>query len=123
MTNLLKLEEVGQFLLSIVLFNQLDFDWWIFPACILLPDASMVGYLINPKLGAWLYNFFHHKLVAILTFILGVVLNNSWLMLAGLILFAHSAMDRTFGYGLKFDHHFQHTHLGWIGRKNEHETK
>jgi hypothetical protein len=123
MINLLKLEEVGQFLLSIVLFNQLDFDWWIFPACILLPDISMVGYLINPKLGAWLYNFFHHKLVAILTFVLGVVLNNSWLMLAGLILFAHSAMDRTFGYGLKFDDHFQHTHLGWIGRKSEHETK
>ncbi|HAJ82707.1 MAG TPA: DUF4260 domain-containing protein, partial [Zunongwangia profunda] len=52
MSNLIKLEEVGQFLLSLLLFNQLDYAWWVFPACLLLPDLSMLGYLINPKIGA-----------------------------------------------------------------------
>jgi hypothetical protein len=118
MKNLLKLEELGQFLLSIILFSQLDYVWWFFPACILLPDLSMVGYLANPILGARLYNFFHHKLVAITILILGLWLNNPLLNLAGVILFGHSAMDRFFGYGLKFNDNFKNTHLGWIGEKN-----
>ena len=118
MKNLLKLEEFGQFLLSILIFNQLDYAWWLFPVCILLPDLSMMGYLINSKAGAWLYNFFHHKLVAIITLILGFGLSHSLFTLAGVILFGHSAMDRIFGYGLKFNDHFKNTHLGWIGKDN-----
>ncbi len=117
MKNLLKLEELGQFLLSIILFMQLDYSWWIFPACILLPDLSMIGYLVNPKTGAWIYNFFHHKLVAITFLVLGFWLNNSWLALSGVILFGHSSMDRIFGYGLKFSDNFKNTHLGWTGEK------
>lgn len=117
MTNLLKLEELGLFLLSIVLFNQLDYAWWIFPACILLPDLSMIGYLVNPKIGSYLYNFFHHKLVAVAILILGIWLNNPLLNLSGVILFGHSAMDRIFGYGLKFKDNFKNTHLGWMGKK------
>ena len=118
MNNLLKLEELGQFLLSIILFSQLDYAWWIFPACILLPDLSMIGYLANPKVGAWLYNFFHHKLVAISVLVSGFWLNEPIIMLAGTILFGHSAMDRIFGYGLKFNDHFKNTHLGWIGKSD-----
>lgn len=117
MKQLLKLEELGQFLLSIFLFTQLDYAWWIFPACLLLPDLSMLGYLVNPKIGAHLYNFFHHKLVAIGVLMVGFIGELPLLSLIGVILFAHSAMDRMFGYGLKFNDHFQHTHLGWIGKK------
>lgn len=118
MDNLLKLEELAQFILSIILFNQLDYAWWIFPACILSPDLSMVGYLVNTKTGAWLYNIFHHKLLAIIILMIGFWLNNSLLTLAGVILFGHSAMDRCFGYGLKFDDNFKNTHLGWIGKRD-----
>lgn len=117
MNLLLKWEELGQFLLAIFLFNQLDYEWWVFPACLLLPDLSMIGYLVNAKIGAVLYNLFHHKLLAIAIFILGFYLNNSGLSLAGIILFGHSAMDRLFGYGLKFPDNFNHTHLGQIGKK------
>jgi hypothetical protein len=115
--NLLKLEELGQFLLSIILFNHLSYPWWIYPAFILLPDLSMVGYLVNTRTGAWLYNLFHHKLVAIIILVLGYWFNVSALTLAGIILFGHSAMDRIFGYGLKLPDDFKHTHLGWIGNK------
>ena len=116
MNNLLKLEELGQFILSIILFNQSEYAWWVFPICILLPDFSMLGYLINPKIGAWLYNIFHHKFIGILIFMFGTLFNNSLLSLIGIILFAHSAMDRMFGYGLKFKDNFKNTHLGWIGK-------
>lgn len=117
MAQLLSLEELAQFLLSIMLFAQLDYAWWIFPACILLPDVSMMGYLANPKAGAWLYNLFHHKLAGIAIFMVGIWLHQPLITLAGVILFGHSAMDRIFGYGLKYADNFKHTHLGWIGGK------
>lgn len=119
MNNLLKLEELAQFLLAILLFNQLDYVWWIFPACILLPDLSMIGYIVHPKIGATIYNFFHHKLLAIIILALGFGLDHSLLTLVGVILFGHSAMDRIFGYGLKYKDNFKHTHLGWMGEKQE----
>lgn len=116
MKKLLTLEEIAQFLLGIFLFSRLDFAWWWFPALILVPDLSMVGYLVNPKIGAWLYNFFHHKLLAVIVFVLGYYIDNQVFVLAGTILFAHSAMDRIFGYGLKYEDAFSNTHLGKIGK-------
>lgn len=116
MNTILKLEELGQLLLSIFLFNQLDFPWWVFPICILLPDLSMIGYAVNTKIGALIYNLFHHKLIAIIIFISGYWLNNALLTLVGIILLGHSSMDRIFGYGLKFKDNFKNTHLGFIGK-------
>ncbi|MGA0560533.1 DUF4260 domain-containing protein [Larkinella sp. VNQ87] len=117
MKTVLKLEEAAQFILSIVLFNQLPFTWWWFPALILVPDVSMLGYLINPRVGAWTYNVAHHKAVAIAFGIAGLWLNNPVLMLTGVILFGHAAMDRMMGYGLKYPDDFTNTHLGRIGKK------
>lgn len=116
MKNLLKLEEAFMFGLSIFLFSKLDFAWWWYPVLILVPDLSKVGYLMNTRLGAITYNFIHHKALGIGLFILGVILTNQLLQLTGLILFGHSSMDRSLGYGLKYSDSFQHTHLGVIGR-------
>ncbi len=116
MKKLLTLEEIAQFLLGIFLFSRLDFAWWWFPALILVPDLSMIAYLVNPKIGALVYNFFHHKLLAVIVFVLGYYIDNQILILAGIILFAHSAMDRVFGYGLKYEDAFSNTHLGKIGK-------
>ncbi|MFT4033296.1 MAG: DUF4260 domain-containing protein [Siphonobacter sp.] len=112
MKNWLRTEELIQFLASIVLFSQMDFSWWVFPALILLPDLSMVGYIVSPKIGAIVYNLGHHKGLAVLIGLTGWYIRNNYLELAGLILFAHSALDRTLGYGLKFPDDFKHTHLG-----------
>lgn len=117
MKQLLILEELAQFLLSIVLFSNLDYEWWLYPVFILLPDFSMVGYLLGAKAGAWLYNFFHHKLLGVIVFAIGTLIGQPIVIFAGLILFGHSAMDRIFGFGLKYQDAFKHTHLGWIGEK------
>src|SRR3990172_12688410 len=109
MKNLLKLEEAFMFGLSIFLFSKLDYAWWWYPALILAPDLSMVGYLINTRVGAITYNFIHHKALGIGVFVLGVLLANQLLQLIGLILFGHSSMDRVLGYGLKYPDSFQNT--------------
>ena len=114
MKQLLKYEEATLFLLGLYFFRMTDFSWWWFPALILTPDLGMLGYLINTKIGAFTYNLFHHRGIAIVLIITGYTVPNKWVLLAGIILFAHSALDRVFGYGLKYSDHFKHTHLGWL---------
>ena len=116
MKKLLKLEEVFMFAFSIFLFTKLDIAWWWYPVLIFTPDLSMIGYAINPQLGATTYNFIHHKALGISIFVIGVILASQPLQLTGLILFGHSSMDRILGYGLKYPDSFQHTHLGMIGK-------
>ena len=111
MKTLLKSEELIQFLGAIYLFSRLNFAWWWFPALILLPDLSMIGYAINPAVGAALYNTVHHKGLGVVIGLLGLMTGNQNLMLAGIILFAHSSMDRMLGYGLKYPDSFKHTSL------------
>ena len=115
----LQLEEAAMFGFSIFLFALTKYSWWVYPAFILAPDISMLGYLVNTKTGAMCYNLFHHKAFALLIFGLGEYFSSSELCLAGIILFGHSSMDRILGYGLKFPDSFQHTHLGWIGKENK----
>jgi Domain of unknown function (DUF4260) len=119
MKNILKSEEVMEFLFSLFVFSKLEFSMWWFPVLILAPDISMIGYLINPKAGAWCYNIAHHKGIALIIFALGVFSSNSLLELAGVILFAHSSMDRILGYGLKYSDSFHNTHLGRIGKSDK----
>lgn len=117
MKSLIRLEEAGLLALSIWMFSLLPFQWWWFPALILTPDLSMLGYVAGNKTGAWVYNFFHHRAVAVAIFLLGVYLKNDLVQLIGVILFGHSSMDRMFGYGLKYEKGFKYTHLGEIGNK------
>lgn len=109
---MLKLEEAALFAASIYAFSLLDYSWWWFFGLLLTPDIGMIGYTAGNKVGAITYNIFHHKAVALLAGVLGVMFVNQPLMLAGIILFAHSSMDRVFGYGLKYFTGFKHTHLG-----------
>ncbi|HMP30719.1 MAG TPA: DUF4260 domain-containing protein [Saprospiraceae bacterium] len=116
MKKILNLEEVAVLLLSIFLFSKLSFDWWWFPSLIFLPDIGMIGYLINPKIGAYTYNLLHHRGLAALFAVVGIQqLDENWL-LASIILFAHISLDRMLGYGLKHTDSFHNTHLGFIGK-------
>ena len=118
MKNLLKLEELFLFGLALFLFSGLDYGWgatqyalWFFA-----PDLSMIGYVMNPRVGAWTYNLIHHKGLSVALYVLGYLLTTPWLMFAGTILLGHSSFDRVLGYGLKHEDAFQNTHLGRIGR-------
>ncbi len=117
MKTILKLEELGLFLFGIYLFSQLNYVWWWFLVLILVPDFSMIGYAFGNKAGAFLYNLFHHRGIAILLYVFGLYSLNSLIQLTGIILFAHSSMDRMMGYGLKYNNGFKFTHLGEIGKK------
>ncbi|MBF4492112.1 DUF4260 domain-containing protein [Flavobacterium sp. JLP] len=118
MKEIIKLEELSLFVLGIYLFSLLNYEWWWFLALILAPDLSMLGYIFGNKSGAFFYNVFHHKGIAVIIYILGCYFKIEILQLSGIILFSHSSMDRMFGYGLKYETGFQDTHLGKIGKNN-----
>lgn len=113
---LLKLEHFIILLACYVATLYLGYAWWLFFVLLLLPDIGMLGYAINSKWGAIMYNLFHHQGVALLVIGAGWYIGRNDLVLIGLILLGHSAMDRIFGYGLKHLSGFQDTHLGRIGK-------
>jgi hypothetical protein len=116
MKSLLKIEEIAQLLLAVLVFAHLPYAWWVLPATFLLPDLSMLGYLAGPRVGATSYNLLHHKALAIAVGVAGWALGHPVLMLAGTVLLFHSAFDRMLGYGLKYGTGFHDTHLGRVGK-------
>jgi len=115
---LLKLEYAAVFAACYVATLSFGYVWWLFFALLLLPDVSMVGYAVNNKWGAILYNLFHHQGVAVLAIGIGWFNAQQTVLLTGIILLGHIAMDRMLGYGLKYMTGFQDTHLGKIGKVN-----
>lgn len=116
MKTIIKLEELGLFILGIYFFSQLNYGWGWFLGLILVPDFSMIGYVFGDKFGALCYNVVHHRGIAIAVYLVGIYFSNTEIQLSGVILFAHSSMDRLFGYGLKYESGFKFTHLGEIGK-------
>jgi hypothetical protein len=126
MKNLLRLEELAQLAIAIagLYYQSIHLPGWLWPILFLAPDLGMCGYLINPQAGSITYNLAHHKGIALALAAAGWRLNVPVLLLAGLLLYAHSSFDRILGYGLKYADAFRHTHLGWLpeGRKQNHDS-
>ncbi|WP_312812998.1 DUF4260 domain-containing protein [Sedimentibacter sp.] len=111
MKNLIRLEEIMIFGLSIYLFSLLNYSWWLFWGLLLTPDLGMLGYALNTNFGAIVYNVVHHRGLQLIIYFLGAFLGIRIIMLIGVILFAHSSLDRVFSFGLKYIDNFKHTHL------------
>ncbi|GAC1312901.1 MAG: hypothetical protein NVSMB24_35320 [Mucilaginibacter sp.] len=76
----------------------------------------MLGYLVNTRIGACMYNLFHLRALALAIAAVGWLAAGYVFIAIGLLLFAHSSFDRMMGYGLKYTDDFKHTHLGWMGK-------
>lgn len=114
MKQVLRLEEFMMLLGGMYLFSRLGYSWWLFILLLLAPDIGMIGYVINPRVGAVTYNLLHSKSTALIVWAIGIITTSSVLQLIGIILFCHACMDRVVGYGLKYSDSFWHTHLGMI---------
>lgn len=119
MKQLLQLEELAQTIAGIIILGYLpfNFSWWLWPLLFLSPDISFVAYSVNTKVGAWVYNIFHHKGIAITLAAIGFFAKQDLLLFTGVLLFSHASFDRMLGYGLKYTDSFKHTHLGTLKGK------
>lgn len=105
------------FISSIIGYEATGTNWFVFVALLLAVDLSMVGYLFNNKVGAYAYNLGHSIASPLVFGIIGYFANIELIIALSLIWLAHIGMDRAFGYGLKLESGFKHTHLGHIGKK------
>jgi hypothetical protein len=101
---------------SLLAYSSIDRPWWLVPLTLLVPDLSMIGYLAGTRIGARAYNVAHTTAIPGAIVAIGWWQGRSLILAFGLIWVAHIGLDRLLGYGLKYDDHFQHTHLGRIGR-------
>lgn len=110
-----RLEGLLILITSLVLYTDQTTVIWPFFAAILVPDISMVGYLINTRIGAFVYNLGHSLVFPLLLLLLTVPLDNIWLLYIATVWMGHIGIDRLMGFGLKYNDSFRHTHLGIIG--------
>ena len=107
---LLHLEGLTILLVSIVLYRHSHASWLLFALLFLAPDLFMLGYLVNRRIGAALYNFAHTLITPGVLLAIGFLAGAAFLPTA-LIWTAHIGCDRILGYGLKYPTHFKDTHL------------
>lgn len=112
---LVRLEWAAAFLAAVFLYWWLGASWWLFAILILAPDLSMAGYLSGPRPGAFIYNTVHALIGPLALAGLGLAFGLAWALPVATIWFAHIALDRTLGYGLKLATAFSDTHMGTIG--------
>ncbi len=111
---LLHLEGAAVLIGSVALYTQYGGSWWLFAALLLAPDLSMLGYLVNPKTGSWVYNIVHTYPMPLALLVVGWWLSLPLLLAIGLIWIAHIGMDRMMGYGLKYPTQFKDTHFSRV---------
>ncbi|WP_404451518.1 DUF4260 domain-containing protein [Virgibacillus necropolis] len=111
---LLHIEGFVVLMLALYFYAQTEIGWGWFFLLLLAPDLSMFGYMVNKKIGSYVYNLFHTYSLPLLLIILTFSMHQELLVAMGIIWVAHIGMDRMFGYGLKYATDFKSTHLNKI---------
>lgn len=114
---ILRLEGLAVAIAAIFAYRATGEGWGLFALVILAPDLSMAGYLAGPGIGAGVYNVAHSYLGPALLVGAGLALAGSPAVAVALVWIAHIGFDRALGYGLKYPHGFDLTHLGPIGNR------
>lgn len=110
-TWILRVEGLAILLAALYIYSLMEGNWLLFIFFLLVPDISMIGYISDKKIGAFIYNLFHNLTLPMLLIVIGFFFNIQIVAFAGAILLAHVGMDRFFGYGLKYPSNFKDTHL------------
>ena len=113
----LRAEAVAFLVLSLVFYRLTAAPWWLFFALLLVPDLSLLAFLINPAIGARVYNIIHSYTLPLALAAAALLTNRTAALPYLLIWTAHVAMDRALGYGLKYPEAFGRTHLGVLGKR------
>ncbi len=117
---ILRAEGAALLAACVIAYGATGGSWWLFAALFLAPDLFMLGYAVNARLGAALYNLGHTTVVPLAIILAGWGLGAGLAISLGLIWLGHIGFDRLMGYGLKYADGFQQTHLG-SARNTGHE--
>lgn len=113
-----RLEGAAVAVSAIIIGTQVGVAWWWAFAVFLAFDLSAVGYAAGPRIGAFTYNLVHNYAGPAIAAVAAMLTGGWWIAMVAVAWAVHVGADRALGYGLKYPDHFQHTHLGWIGRSS-----
>jgi hypothetical protein len=111
---LLRLEGAATLLLSLLLYAQHGGNWLIYILLLFTPDLSALGYLVNTRVGAYIYNIIHTYILPIALLATSLLTSNTLLLQLTLIWLSHIGLDRLLGFGLKYPTAFKDTHLNRV---------
>jgi uncharacterized protein DUF4260 len=116
---LLRIEEALVLILTLFAYQHLHSSWLLFAILFLTPDIFMLGYLLNVRVGAAIYNLAHTLTLPLALLLLSYSQHWHLALALALIWIAHIAFDRLLGYGLKYPTFFKDTHLQHIPSRSE----
>jgi len=111
---LLRIEEAALLIATLFAYQHLHASWLLFVLLFLTPDLFMLGYAINPRIGAATYNLVHTLTLPLALLLVSYLQHWQLSSELALIWTAHIAFDRLLGYGLKYPTCFKDTHLQHI---------
>jgi hypothetical protein len=120
---LLHLEGAALLVLSILLYQHTRASWWQFLILFMAPDVSILGYLVNARVGAVTYNAIHTYIGPILLAMYLIAALRPELLSFAVIWLAHIGFDRMLGFGLKYQNGFRDTHLNPVRHAQQIPTK
>ncbi|MBV1933275.1 MAG: DUF4260 domain-containing protein [Parvibaculaceae bacterium] len=108
---ILRVEGLAVLATACFFYARADYSWGLFALLFLVPDISMVGYLVNKQVGSIFYNLAHNYIFPAAMLVYGEYISSEILVFCALIWIAHVGFDRLLGYGLKYRTAFKYTHL------------
>lgn len=110
---LLRLEALLVLLIALICYAGLHGSWLLFSVLFLVPDISLLGYLVqgNGRFGATFYNGFHCYAVPLVVALIAWRSHSVVTERMAAIWVAHIALDRLIGFGLKYAQAANPTHM------------
>jgi len=111
---LLHIEGLALFVVSLVLYGNLNFGWGTFALLLFVPDLAIIPYAINKRVGQVIYNLVHTIVFPLALGVYSILNANNLGLQISLIWFAHIGMDHLLGYGFKYPSSFKETHFSRV---------
>ncbi len=111
---LLRVENLALLVLALAIYWDRGESWLLFAVLFLAPDLSFIAAVAGTEWGIISYNLAHTAIGPVILSAMGIFLDWDLGITLGLIWFAHLALDRAIGYGLKYSLDKGDTHLGRV---------
>ena len=82
---------------ALAAYGWLGGPWLLVIPLLLLPDVSVIGYLRDPRVGAFTYNLVHNWAFGLGLLAVGLASGSAPIEILGTVAIAHTGMDRAVG--------------------------
>ncbi|SDQ08704.1 DUF4260 family protein [Quadrisphaera sp. DSM 44207] len=97
-------------------FAHSGLPWWVAAALLLVPDLAALALLAGPRAGAVAYDATHTTVLPGVLVLAWSVTGSGVVLGLGAVWLLHIGTDRALGFGLRYPHDPDLTHLGRVGR-------